>query len=276
MGSVDYDPANFFSVNFAIRPPGYPPISVLVAIGALAGVFSGLFGVGGGVLLVPLLMWWAKMDFLKASATSLGAILPIATISAIPYLAYGEFSLWITLAVVGGSGLGAQLGIWIRLRAKLVALELSFVVFLLGAAALVVSLEPSRDTTIQPSLWSVVLLVGIGVIAGLAAAVFGAGGGVFLVPLLFVAEVGDLVAKSVSLIALIPASIIPSINYLRLGTSRPADLIVVAGAGIVSAPFSAVWAQGLSPAVSAISIAALAASFAVAVMLRTIVHFRAR
>lgn len=104
---------------------------------------------------------------------------------------------------------------------------------------------------------------------------FGAGGGVFLVPLLFVAGVGDLVAKSVSLLALIPASIIPSINYLRLGTTRPAELGVVAGAGMVAAPVSAIWAQTLSPVVSAISIAALAASFAVAVTIRTIVRLRA-
>lgn len=275
MGAVDYGPARDFPVTSGTELPRVPAVPVLIAIGAAAGIFSGLFGVGGGVLLVPLLMWWAGMDFLRASATSLGAILPIATVSAIPYLAFGQFSWWITLAVVTGSAVGARAGMWIRRRAKLIPLEISFAVFLLGAAALVVSFEPLRETSIQASLGSIAALVAIGGSAGLAAAVFGAGGGVFLVPLLFVAGVGDLVAKSVSLLALIPASIIPSVNHFRLGTTTPRQLFVVAGSGILFAPIAAVWAQNLSPAVSAVMISLLATSFATSVIVRVLMRLRA-
>lgn len=276
MGAIDYGPARHFPVTSGTELPRVPAVPVLMAIGAAAGIFSGLFGVGGGVLLVPLLMWWAGMDFLRASATSLGAILPIATVSVIPYLAFGQFSWWITLAVVTGSVLGARAGMWIRRRAKLIPLEISFAVFLLGAAALVVSFEPLRETSIQANLGSIAALVAIGGSAGLAAAVFGAGGGVFLVPLLFVAGVGDLVAKSVSLLALIPASVIPSVNHFRLGTTTLRQLFVVAGSGVVFAPFAALWAQNLSPVVSAVMISVLATTFAASVIVRVLIQLRRR
>ncbi len=54
----------------------------LVAIGITAGAFSGLFGVGGGVVVVPLLLWWLAYDERHATATSLAAIAVIACVGA--------------------------------------------------------------------------------------------------------------------------------------------------------------------------------------------------
>jgi hypothetical protein len=54
----------------------------LTAIGVAAGAFSGLFGVGGGVVVVPLLLWWLAYDERAASATSLAAIAVIAVVGA--------------------------------------------------------------------------------------------------------------------------------------------------------------------------------------------------
>ena len=58
---------------------------VLVATGLVGGLFSGLFGVGGGVLMVPLLLWWSGMDQRRANATSLLAITPAAIVGAVSY-----------------------------------------------------------------------------------------------------------------------------------------------------------------------------------------------
>jgi uncharacterized membrane protein YfcA len=55
----------------------------LATIGIVAGAFSGLFGVGGGVVLVPLLLWWLGYDAQAAGATSLAAIFFIACAGAI-------------------------------------------------------------------------------------------------------------------------------------------------------------------------------------------------
>lgn len=249
-------------------------IAVLIAIGVTAGLFSGLFGVGGGILLVPLLMWWARMDFLRASATSLAAILPIAALSAVPYVASGYFSPSVALLTALGAAAGAQIGVLVREKLPIYALELSFSVFLVGIAVVLTFFEVSRGSELQWGLATVSLLVLCGVVSGLAASVFGAGGGVFLVPLLMVVGVGDLVAKSASLIALIPASIIPSIRNLRSGTTLVPQLAIIGLSGIVVAPLGALWAQALAPRVSALTVATLALSFALIVLVRTLARLR--
>ncbi len=62
-----------------------PRIKCAVA-GALAGALNGFFGAGGGMLLVPLLTRWVKMDEQKAFATSVFIILPLCAVSAAVYL----------------------------------------------------------------------------------------------------------------------------------------------------------------------------------------------
>src|SRR2546425_312005 len=62
----------------------------LVAIGTLAGLFSGLFGVGGGAVLVPLLVLWLAYDERGATATSLAAIAVIAGFAALVQGLYGN------------------------------------------------------------------------------------------------------------------------------------------------------------------------------------------
>jgi len=255
------------------RLPG-KSIAVLIAIGITAGLFSGLFGVGGGILLVPLLMWWARMDFLRASATSLAAILPIAAFSAIPYVAAGYFSPLVALLTALGAAGGAQLGVALRARASVFALELSFGVFLVGIAIALTVLEVSRGAELEWDFRTASLLAACGVASGLAASVFGAGGGVFLVPLLMIVGVGDLAAKSASLIALIPASIIPSIQNLRSGTTLLPQLTVIGLSGVVCAPLGALWAQVLDPRVSAITVATLAIIFALIVLARSLVRLK--
>ncbi len=54
----------------------------LTAIGIAAGAFSGLFGVGGGVVVVPLLLWWLAYEQRDAAGTSLAAIAVIALVGA--------------------------------------------------------------------------------------------------------------------------------------------------------------------------------------------------
>ena len=62
----------------------------LAVTGTLAGLFSGLFGVGGGTVIVPLLVLWLGYDERKATGTSLAAIVVIATFATIAQGAYGN------------------------------------------------------------------------------------------------------------------------------------------------------------------------------------------
>ncbi len=66
---------------------------MLAAIGTAAGLFSGLFGVGGGVIIVPLLILWLGFGAREATGTSLAAIVLIAAVAAITHGAYGNVHL---------------------------------------------------------------------------------------------------------------------------------------------------------------------------------------
>jgi len=73
--------------------PGRGYWATLAAIGAVGGVLSGLFAIGGGILMVPLLIWRARLGQRQAAATSLVAVIPAAAVSSATYLANGDVSI---------------------------------------------------------------------------------------------------------------------------------------------------------------------------------------
>jgi hypothetical protein len=106
----------------------------LAAIGTAGGVFSGLFGVGGGVVMVPLLVLWLGLGTREATGTSLGAIAIIATVATAVQAAYGNVhvddGLLVGIPAVGG----VLLGTWLQQRVPVRWLKLVFAVLLLGVA----------------------------------------------------------------------------------------------------------------------------------------------
>jgi uncharacterized membrane protein YfcA len=106
----------------------------LVAIGTAAGLFSGLFGVGGGTVIVPLLVLWLGYGEREATGTSLAAIVFIAGVAAAMQGAYGNVhvldGLLIGLPAVGG----VLLGTWLQQRLHVRAISLLFAVVLVGSA----------------------------------------------------------------------------------------------------------------------------------------------
>jgi uncharacterized protein len=107
----------------------------LGAIGLAGGLFSGLLGVGGGVVMVPLLVLWGGYGQRDAHAVSLGAIIPISVAGVLTFGAAGEIRVWEALALAGGSIAGAQVGARFLARADERKLKLAFGVFLLVVAA---------------------------------------------------------------------------------------------------------------------------------------------
>ena len=75
----------------------------LAAIGVCGGLLSGLLGVGGGVVMVPLLVLWASYGQRDAHAISLGAIIPISIAGIATYGIAGEVRWWDALALAAGS-----------------------------------------------------------------------------------------------------------------------------------------------------------------------------
>jgi uncharacterized membrane protein YfcA len=84
-----------------------------VAVGLAAGVLSGLFGVGGGILFVPALVLIAGLDQVDAAATSLAAMIPVVLVGTWRQHVYGNVrwraAIGIGVASVGGAFAGVRL-----------------------------------------------------------------------------------------------------------------------------------------------------------------------
>ncbi len=88
--------------------------SLLVIIGLAAGVLAGLFGIGGGIVIVPALVYIARMPLQTAIGTSLGSLLlPVGALGAWAYYRGGHLqlraALWVALGLFFGAWLGAKL-----------------------------------------------------------------------------------------------------------------------------------------------------------------------
>jgi uncharacterized membrane protein YfcA len=107
----------------------------LLVIGTLGGVFSGLFGVGGGTIIVPLLILWLSYGEREATGTSLAAIVVIGAYGAFGQALYGNVDP-VKAAVVGIPALaGVVVGAAVQQRIPERAVALLFAALLVATAA---------------------------------------------------------------------------------------------------------------------------------------------
>ncbi|MDP4240304.1 MAG: sulfite exporter TauE/SafE family protein [Bacteroidota bacterium] len=164
----------------------------LLIFGIIVGILSGLFGIGGGIVLVPSLILIFGMDILNANATSLTAmLLPVGILGVISYYKAGLIkvreALWIALGLFLGSFVGGECAVNINesLLAKLYAGILLYIALSYFDVFSYFRKKKQSDQAAyiaqSKPLW-MYLLVGIG--AGIFAGLFGKGGGIVIVPLL--------------------------------------------------------------------------------------------
>lgn len=106
----------------------------LAAIGIAAGAFSGLFGVGGGTVIVPLLILWFAFGERLATGTSLAAIVVIAAFATIGQASYGnvEWLDGVLIAVPAVGGVLAGTAIQQRLPQRWISLLFAALLFLVA------------------------------------------------------------------------------------------------------------------------------------------------
>ncbi len=105
-----------------------------MAIGTLAGLFSGLFGVGGGTVIVPLLVLWLGYEERSATATSLAAIVFIATFAAAVQGLYGNVDVRDAALVGVPAVAGVLAGTWLQQRLQRRSIALLFAAVLVASA----------------------------------------------------------------------------------------------------------------------------------------------
>jgi uncharacterized membrane protein YfcA len=118
------------------RPSSLALDPKLLVIGLGGGLLSGLLGVGGGIVMVPLLVLWASYAQREAHAMSLGAIIPISIAGIATYGIAGEVRYGTALALAVGSVVGAPIGARLLARIDERLLKVIFGVFLVGVAVL--------------------------------------------------------------------------------------------------------------------------------------------
>ena len=120
------------------HPGGLTPLARLAAIGTLAGVFSALFGVGGGTVIVPLLILWLGYQEREATGTSLAAIVVIALFGAAGHGAFGNVDLAKGLLIAPPAIAGVVAGTALQQRVPERAVSAVFAALLVGSAAVLV------------------------------------------------------------------------------------------------------------------------------------------
>lgn len=108
-------------------------------IATAAGAFSGLFGVGGGTIIVPLLILWLAYEEREATGTSLAAIIVIAAAAAAAHALYGNVDPAAAAVVAGPGVLGVVAGTALQQRIQPWVLSGVFAVLLVMSAALLVA-----------------------------------------------------------------------------------------------------------------------------------------
>jgi uncharacterized membrane protein YfcA len=109
-------------------------IGKLAAVGTAAGLFSGLFGVGGGTVIVPLLILWLGYEEREATGTSLAAIVLIAGAAALFHAFYGNVDAGKALLIGVPAVCGVLAGTWLQQRVPQQVISIVFAVLLTAAA----------------------------------------------------------------------------------------------------------------------------------------------
>lgn len=196
----------------------------LLIIGALTGILSGLFGIGGGIVIVPALAYWFKVTdyhFVPRDlamhmtvASSLMAILFTSVSSAYSHYCKGSLRWDIWKKWVVGLSVGAIIGAILAMWLDAVALRFLFAFFLLGVVIKIL-IGKWLPAVSLPSWRS--LLFCIGIIIGISSGLLGVGGGILMVPVLI--GLGCTMSESAgtSSASTVPLALVGGISFMITG-----------------------------------------------------------
>jgi uncharacterized protein len=243
-------------------------VFALVGMGALVGMFSGLFGVGGGFLMTPLLIFFGIPPAV-AVATQANQIVAISVSGALAQWRRGNVDVVMGLMLVAGGFVGSTAGVWLFSYLREIGqidlvISLSFVVFLgvIGVLMLIESVRTymKRRRHLPPQkrrhYWvhalplkmkfrksgiyvSALLPIAIGALIGLLVAIMGIGGGFIMVPaMIYLLGMPTIMVVGTSLFQII--FVTANVTLLQAATNATVDILlalVLMLGGIVGAQF---------------------------------------
>lgn len=184
-------------------------IAVMVVVGVLVGLLSGLFGIGGGTIIVPALVWLGLTQR-HAAATSMLAIIPTSVSGVLSYAVNGNVDWIAALLVFIGMFVGGQIGSLLLSRLSEVVLRWAFVVFMAFVILSQLIFVPSRDSSI-----------------------------------LF--DASDLIARGTSLLAMFPNAVTTTVANVRRRMVHARVGLIIGIVAALTAPLGTWIAEAMTP-----------------------------
>jgi hypothetical protein len=221
--------------------------------GFTAGLAGGLFGVGGGIVLVPMLTAFFALSQHRAHGTSLAVIGATGLASIVVYGLHGQVSWAVALLVGVSSMFAARFGARAAARTSPRGLTMAFAVFLVLVAVRLLWKPPTGATTAHLELVpSIALDLALGLAVGMVAGYMGVGGGIIAVPAFtLLMGMSQQLAQGTSLAVILvtaPAGALEHARHGNLVWRLVPTLAIGAAIGAVAASW---WVQGLPHALLA-------------------------
>ncbi|OPX86723.1 MAG: Sulfite exporter TauE/SafE [Pelotomaculum sp. PtaB.Bin104] len=206
-------------------------------IGLSAGIFSGLVGIGGGVLLIPFMTGILKMQQHQAGGTSLVVIICTGIVGAVTYAWRGSVDLGASVLLASAAILTARAGVYYAHTLPAWKLKRYFGAFMLLVTVLLFMKPYLFQISSLAYGWiKIFALLSTGAIAGFLSGMLGIGGGVIMVPAMaLLTGLTQQTAQGSSLLAFVPIGLTGALAHWRLGNINTAILpALIAGALIGS------------------------------------------
>jgi uncharacterized membrane protein YfcA len=195
-----------------------------VALGVAAGAMGGLLGIGGGVLIVPGLVFLVGLTQHRAHGTSLVSVLGIAFGGLIVYGLHGKVDWLVAVGIAVGGIAGAVFGAKVANAVNGRTLRRIFAAFLLLVSVRMILTGLGHGhyagaeaaSTSAVTHWAIVLATGL--VTGFVSGLMGVGGGIIMIPaMVLLLGLPQIEAQGVSLAAMIPTALSGIRAHYRAG-----------------------------------------------------------
>jgi len=190
-----------------------------LVIGVSGGFFGGMAGLGGGIIMIPMMTGFAGLAQREAHGTSLVAVVFTGAIGALTYFYHGTVDWRAALILVASAMFFARMGAVYAHSLREERLRRGFGVFIIAVSLVMVAralLPAGREGL---AFWpQMVVLLFTGTATGFVSGMMGVGGGSIMIPaMVILAGMPQHLAQGTSLLAMVPVGVTGALTHYRLG-----------------------------------------------------------
>jgi hypothetical protein len=188
-------------------------------IGLAGGIFGGLVGLGGGIVMIPLMAWLLRFTQHQAHGTSLVAIIFVSIVGAGTYFIHDNTDWKAACLLAASSIVAVKFGARFAHSLSDKKLRKVFGVYTVSMSILLLLKGLLFEAVLELSLWTkIAALLVTGAATGFFSGMMGVGGGAIMVPaLVMLVGMPQHIAQGTSLLAMVPTSVSGAFSYHKLG-----------------------------------------------------------